>query len=85
MGAGTAGCVLATRLSEHPDISVLLLEAGGSEEDNPVIRVPFAALELQNSEVDWAYRTEPQQKACLGMDRQVRILAIVLYCPLLYL
>lgn len=85
MGAGTAGCVLATRLSEHPDISVLLLEAGGSEENNPVIRVPFAALELQNSEVDWAYRTEHQQKACLGMDKQVRILAFVLYYPLLYL
>lgn len=70
VGAGTAGCVLATRLSEHPDISVLLLEAGGSEEDNPVIRVPFAALELQNSDVDWAYRTESQQKACLGMHKQ---------------
>ena len=72
VGAGSAGCVLANRLSEDPDVSVLILEAGGSEEDNFMIRIPFAALDLQNTEVDWAYRTKPQGKACLGMDQQVR-------------
>ena len=79
VGAGSAGCVLASRLSEDPDVSVLLLEAGGSEEDTFMIRMPFAALELQNTEVDWAYRTQPQRKACLGMDQQVRFYLFQLY------
>ncbi|XP_062603385.1 alcohol dehydrogenase [acceptor]-like isoform X1 [Saccostrea cucullata] len=67
VGAGSAGCVLANRLSADPRFSVLLIEAGGSEENNEVVRVPFAAIDLQNTEVDWAFRTTPQTKACLGM------------------
>ncbi|XP_062603388.1 glucose dehydrogenase [FAD, quinone]-like [Saccostrea cucullata] len=67
VGAGSAGCVLANRLSADPRFSVLLIEAGGSEENNEMIRIPFAALDLQNTEVDWAFRTTPQTKACLGM------------------
>lgn len=79
------GCVFVIRLFEYLDILVLFLEVGGLEEDNFVIWVFFVVLEFQNSEVDWVYRIEFQQKVCLGMDRQVRILVIVFYCFLLYL
>ncbi|XP_022308580.1 alcohol dehydrogenase [acceptor]-like [Crassostrea virginica] len=67
VGAGSAGCVLANRLSEDPGTSVLIVEAGGSEDDNRMMSVPFAAPTLQTSEQDWAFRTVPQKKACLGL------------------
>ncbi|XP_061179543.1 glucose dehydrogenase [FAD, quinone]-like [Saccostrea echinata] len=70
VGAGSAGCVLANRLSEDPESSVLIVEAGGSEDDNPMIQVPIAALALQNSKEDWAFRTVPQKQACLGLKDQ---------------
>ncbi|CAE8726390.1 unnamed protein product, partial [Polarella glacialis] len=60
VGAGSAGCVLAARLSEDPTVSVLLLEAGGSNQSFAV-RSPFLTCPtLQNSERDWAFRSEPQ-------------------------
>jgi choline dehydrogenase len=59
VGAGSAGCVLAARLSEDPHADVLLLEAGGSDERTE-IRIPAAFSKLFRSEVDWNYLTEPQ-------------------------
>ncbi len=59
IGAGSAGCVLASRLSERADSSVLLLEAGGPD-DHPDIRVPLAWRSLRETEVDWDYQTTPQ-------------------------
>jgi choline dehydrogenase-like flavoprotein len=59
VGAGTAGCVLAARLSEDPDAEVLLLEAG--EADRAIeIRIPAAFSKLFKSAVDWNYTTEPE-------------------------
>ncbi len=59
IGAGSAGCVLANRLSENPSCKVLLLEAGGK--DNKLeIRIPGAYTKLNRSRVDWAFWTEPQ-------------------------
>ncbi|MFO7832749.1 MAG: GMC family oxidoreductase N-terminal domain-containing protein, partial [Halohasta sp.] len=58
VGAGSAGCVLAHRLSADGE-RVLLLEAGKPDENNE-IGVPAAFSELFRSEVDWAYDTEPQ-------------------------
>jgi choline dehydrogenase-like flavoprotein len=60
VGAGTAGCVLANRLSAH--YSVLLLEAGG--EPNPLQFVPGLARHLVNHpQVDWMYKTVAQRKS----------------------
>jgi choline dehydrogenase len=59
VGAGSAGCVLANRLSEDPSCHVLLLEAGG-EDDTPTIRTPALFSQLQDSPYDWGDRTLPQ-------------------------
>ena len=59
VGAGSAGCVLANRLTENPTHTVLLLEAGGPD-DNPEIRVPSLWPKLLSTTLDWSYQTEPQ-------------------------
>jgi choline dehydrogenase len=59
VGGGSAGCVMANRLSAWADHSVLLLEAGRPD-DKLEIRVPAAFSKLFRSEVDWNYTTEPQ-------------------------
>lgn len=64
VGGGSAGAVIASRLSENPSVKVLLLEAGGKE--HIISDIPIAYQLLQTSLADWAYLTEPQEKACLG-------------------
>jgi choline dehydrogenase len=59
VGAGSAGCVLANRLSENPRTTVLLIEAGGADTKRE-IHIPLAWLKLFKSEVDWDYTTSPQ-------------------------
>jgi len=60
VGAGTAGCVLANRLSADPDVRVLLLEAGGKD-DWIWIHIPVGYLFcIGNPRTDWCYRTEPE-------------------------
>jgi choline dehydrogenase-like flavoprotein len=59
VGAGSAGCVLAARLSEDPDTSVLLLEAGPPDV-NENIHVPLGYLKLAGTEVDWGYASAPE-------------------------
>ncbi len=64
VGAGTAGCVLANRLSADPDVKVLLLEAGGKD-DWIWIHIPVGYLFcIGNPRTDWCYRTEP----CEGLN-----------------
>ncbi|MGR9085655.1 MAG: GMC family oxidoreductase [Gammaproteobacteria bacterium] len=59
IGAGSAGCVLASRLSEDPACRVLLLEAGG-DDGSPAIKIPALYGSLQDTACDWAFRTSPQ-------------------------
>ena len=58
IGAGSAGCVLASRLSENASCKVLLLEAGGK--GTLKVNIPGAYGTLHRTSVDWAFQTEPQ-------------------------
>ena len=60
VGGGSAGCVLATRLTENPATSLCLIEAGGRDR-NPWIHIPlgFGRLVI-NPKVNWGYETEPE-------------------------
>jgi choline dehydrogenase-like flavoprotein len=61
VGTGSAGSVLASRLSADSGTSVVVLEAGGRDK-NRFIHIPAAFVKLFRSEVDWDYLTEPQKQ-----------------------
>lgn len=66
IGGSPAGCVLANRLTEEGNYSVLLLEAGAAE--NPMLtNIPMGSPNLQLSDFNWNYVTEEQTDACLCM------------------
>jgi choline dehydrogenase len=64
VGAGIAGSVVASRLSENPDWKVLLIEAG--PEEPTATSVPAFAVSAVGSELDWKYQTQPEGMACLA-------------------
>lgn len=64
VGSGSAGSVLANRLSEDKENKILLLEAGGNE--NFISDIPIAYQLLQKTKLDWAYQTVPQKNSCFG-------------------
>jgi choline dehydrogenase-like flavoprotein len=58
VGGGTAGCVVAGRLAENPDVSVLVVEAGvGNPWDLELVTTPSLAIEIRGSASDWAYKS----------------------------
>ena len=59
VGAGSAGCVLASRLSEDPDVRVLLIEAGGPDSDD-LVEIPAAFAALLRTDYDWDHSTAPE-------------------------
>ena len=59
VGAGSAGCVVANRLSEQPDAKVLVLEAGGTDIP-PNADDPSQWFTLLGSSIDWGYSSTPQ-------------------------
>lgn len=68
VGGGSAGAVLANRLSEVPEWNVLLLEAGGPEPG--LSDIPNLMTALQGSFFDWKYKTEYTGDACLAYKDQ---------------
>ena len=59
VGAGSAGCVLANRLTEDPSVKVIVLEAGGKDL-HPAIKIPAAFGQQFHTKLDWEYYTEPE-------------------------
>ncbi|ALC46725.1 CG6142 [Drosophila busckii] len=69
VGAGSAGCVLANRLSEISSARVLLLEAG--DQETFISDVPLTAALTQTTRYNWGYKTEPTPNACQGLRNGV--------------
>lgn len=60
VGGGVAGLVVATRLSEIPDVQVLVLEAGEDQTADPRVNIPALGPSLVKTPSDWQFRTVPQ-------------------------
>ena len=67
---------MASRLSEDPEVRVLLLEAGYDDQDWPDTQVPAASMGLWSSKIVWDDYTVPQTNACLGMKDNVSLCVI---------
>ncbi|ODM88017.1 Alcohol dehydrogenase [acceptor] [Orchesella cincta] len=66
VGGGSAGAILANRLTASGENRVLLLEAGG--DPSPILDIPYAQRYFGNSEMNWGYTTVKQERACGATD-----------------
>ena len=85
VGSGSAGGVLAARLSEDPNVQVAVMEIGESD-DSPIgerAHVPSSYNANLRSQVAWQHSSVPQQHACLGSEEQVRYPEGRSVCPTL--
>lgn len=76
VGGGTAGLVLASRISENPNTTIAIIEAGANAEADPRVTVPGLFTSTVGSELDWGYGGVPQVIA-LTMNRAKRRFAYV--------
>ncbi|XP_067121219.1 glucose dehydrogenase [FAD, quinone]-like isoform X2 [Centruroides vittatus] len=65
IGGGTAGSLLANRLSSNSSLQILLLEAGSIPDE--IANIPLAVAFLQKTEFDWSYKSVPQKHSCFGL------------------
>ncbi|XP_063407524.1 oxygen-dependent choline dehydrogenase-like [Mytilus trossulus] len=70
VGSGSAGGIIATRLTEDPAVSVLLLEAGGSDLENEQTQIPLTAGNLLRSKYDWNFKTVPQKHSHKALNNR---------------
>lgn len=68
VGGGSAGCVLASRLSEDPEVSVLLMEAGGTDRRLSSMVPAATGLAISNRRLNWFYRAEPDPSRANRVD-----------------
>lgn len=73
VGGGTAGCVLAARLSEDPAVTVLLMEAGGSE--TVLSNTPGLSESLLGTMLDWKHLSISQNHSCQSMNNRQCLLS----------
>ena len=79
VGGGTAGCVVASRLSEDPQVTVLLVEAG-QPNTNPSLSVPLSWQTLDRTAYEWRFQTQPQHHAAKDTVDQVCVVLFLSNC-----
>ena len=73
VGGGTSGAVLASRLTEDAENTVLLIEAGSDPRENQDVDIPLFADHLLGGQMDWQYKTVPQKGACKAHNDKVGV------------
>ena len=90
VGTGSAGCVLVNRLTEHPNTTLLLLEAGPVDTD-PNMHIPFRYFDIQNASINWKFKTVPQKESSFFFQisnqpgQEAKYLVVVVHLMVCYM